>query len=60
MDIINKDTPCSLHVSIRRKGRTIKVVEDIVMVDRTFHTAPIPENEKEATCDDDVYAPPPP
>jgi hypothetical protein len=41
VDSIIEDTPCWLHVSFRRKGKTVKVAEGIAMVGRTFHNAPI-------------------
>jgi hypothetical protein len=44
VDNIIEDTYCLLHVSLRRKEKTIKVAEGIAMVGRTFHNAPIASN----------------
>ena len=44
VDDITENTPCTLHMTLGKRGKTLmKVEEGIAMPGHTFHTVPIPQ-----------------
>lgn len=41
VDSITKQTPCSLHIPVGRRGNTVEVAKGIVILGRIFHNTPI-------------------
>ncbi|RLM75107.1 hydroxyproline-rich glycoprotein-like [Panicum miliaceum] len=44
VDDITENTPCTLHMTLGKRGKTLmKVADGIATPERTFHTVPIPQ-----------------